>query len=72
MKCICLEHRVSEDFEIIPLKNVSHIKIIRDFFDKSHEKFYDKWIVYLLDGGEEIKVEVDRESSDQLIKLLAI
>lgn len=70
MERICLEHREDGDLEIIPLKNVNHVKIERGFFDGNLEKYYDKWTVYLLDSKKEIKVEVDRERSDQLIQLL--
>lgn len=69
MENICLEHRKYGDLEIIPLINVNHIKVERGFFDGDLEKYYDKWTVYLL-NSEEIKVEVDRERSNQLIKLL--
>jgi len=71
MENICLEHRKDDDLEIIPLINVNHIKVERGFFDGDLEKYYDKWTVYLL-NSEEIKVEVDRESSDRLIKLLSL
>ena len=71
MENICLEHRKDDDLEIIPLINVNHIKVERGFFDGDLEKYYDKWTVYLL-NSEEIKVEVDRESSNQLIELLSI
>lgn len=73
MENICLEHRKDDDLEIIPLINVNHIKVERGFFDGDLEKYYDKWTVYLLlDGREKIEVEVDRESSNQLIELLSI
>ena len=71
MENICLEHRKDDDLEIIPLKNVDHIKVERDFFSRNLGKYFDKWTVYLLDS-KEIKVEVDRESSNQLIELLSI